>query len=152
VTASWKRWGRALPSDSGTVRGLLRRRLWVPHDHARSRSYRWGRTALGITDREGRPASRSRYGTDGTRPEGALRCPAEGNRGEDVKESYYTSVDPTHGYMKALYNCPSDGYHAAAGGEPTSWKAGPGFELVDTGYSTVSATSTSLPGKPGLAR
>jgi len=82
-----------------------------PHDHARSRAYRWGEDGLlGIADREARlcfalslwngrdPILKERlYG---------LSNP-EGNHGEDVKELYYY-LDATPGgeYLKALYKYP----------------------------------------------
>jgi hypothetical protein len=85
-----------------------------PHEHARSRAYRWGEDGLlGICDRERRlcfalalwngrdPILKERlFGLSGL----------EGNHGEDCKECYfYLDATPTHSYMKALYKYP----HAA---------------------------------------
>jgi hypothetical protein len=86
---------------------------YFPHDHARSRAYRWGEDGLlGISDRQGRlcfalalwngrdPILKERlFGLTGP----------EGNHGEDVKESYfYLDSTPTHSYMKALYRYPQN--------------------------------------------
>ena len=84
---------------------------YFPHDHARSRAYRWGEDGLlGITDRECRlcfalslwngkdPILKERlFGLTGP----------EGNHGEDCKELYYyLDSTPTHSYMKGLYKYP----------------------------------------------
>src|SRR5918993_2416841 len=113
---NWKRWGPYLSERQwGTVREDYSAGgdAWnyFPHEHARSRAYRWGEDGLlGITDREGRlcfalalwnerdPVLKERlFGlTNG-----------EGNHGEDVKEHYfYIDSTPTHSYMKALYKYP----------------------------------------------
>ncbi len=113
---NWKRWGPYLSERQwGTVREDYSAHgdCWdyFPHDHARSRVYRWGEDGLlGMTDREGRlcfalalwnerdPILKERlFGlTNG-----------EGNHGEDVKECYfYLDSSPTHSYMKALYKYP----------------------------------------------
>ncbi|MBI2059496.1 MAG: glucosidase [Nitrospirae bacterium] len=113
---NWKRWGPYLSERQwGTVREDYSPggECWsyLPHDHARSRAYRWGEDGLlGISDREGRlcfavalwngkdPILKERlFGLTGP----------EGNHGEDVKESYYyLDSTPTHSYMKALYKYP----------------------------------------------
>ena len=84
---------------------------YFPHDHARSRAYRWNEDGLaGICDRHqsicfalalwnGRdPILKERlFGLTGN----------EGNHGEDVKEYYfYLDSTPTHSYMKYLYKYP----------------------------------------------
>ncbi|HUG54877.1 MAG TPA: glucosidase [Vicinamibacteria bacterium] len=117
---NWKRWGPYLSERQwGTVREDYSSRgaSWqeFPHDHARSRAYRWGEDGLlGISDREGRlcfalalwngrdPILKERlFGLTGP----------EGNHGEDVKESYfYLDSTPTHSYMKALYKYPLEEY------------------------------------------
>ena len=57
-TRNWKRWGPYLPDRQwGTVREdySARGEAWdsFPHDHARSRAYRWGEDGLlGLTDRQ----------------------------------------------------------------------------------------------------
>src|SRR5262250_1805342 len=115
-TKNWKRWGPYLSERQwATVREDYSPygNCWdyFPHDHARSRAYRWGEDGLlGITDRECRlcfglamwngkdPILKERsFGLTGP----------EGNHGEDVKESYfYLDSTPTHSYMKALYKYP----------------------------------------------
>ncbi len=113
---NWKRWGPYLAERQwGTVREDYSRdgRCWeyFPHDHARSRAYRWGEDGLlGITDRQCRlcfavalwnerdPILKERlFGLSGP----------EGNHGEDVKELYYyLDATPTHSYLEALYRYP----------------------------------------------
>jgi hypothetical protein len=112
----WKRWGPYLSERQwGTVREDYSPygSAWdfFPHDHARSRTYRWGEDGImGICDRHqlvcfalamwnGRdPILKERlFGLTGN----------EGNHGEDVKEYYfYLDSTPTHSYMKALYKYP----------------------------------------------
>jgi hypothetical protein len=142
---NWKRWGPYLSERQwGTVREDYSPggTAWdyFPHDHARSRTYRWGEDGLlGICDREGRlcfsialwngrdPILKERlFGLSGP----------EGNHGEDVKEQYfYVDSTPTHSYMKALYKYPQAEF-------PYGWlvaenrrrgKRDPEFELSDTG-------------------
>ncbi|MGH7824974.1 MAG: MGH1-like glycoside hydrolase domain-containing protein [Candidatus Binatia bacterium] len=114
--ANWKRWGPYLSDRQwGTVREDYSPNgtAWedFPHDHARSRAYRWGEDGLGgISDRHqyicfalalwnGKdPILKERlFGLTGN----------EGNHGEDVKEYYfYLDSTPTHSYMKFLYKYP----------------------------------------------
>jgi hypothetical protein len=109
----WKRWGPYLSERQwGTVREDYSPggTAWdfFPHEHARSRTYRWGEDGIaGISDRHqlicfalamwnGRdPILKERlFGLTGN----------EGNHGEDVKEYYfYLDSTPTHSYMKSLY-------------------------------------------------
>jgi hypothetical protein len=113
---NWKRWGPYLSERQwGTVREDYSEfgECWgyFPHDHARSRAYRWGEDGLlGICDRQARlcfalalwnerdPILKERlFGLTGP----------EGNHGEDVKELYYyLDATPTHSYAKALYKYP----------------------------------------------
>src|SRR6476660_5819920 len=112
----WKRWGPYLSERQwATVREDYSEygTCWeyFPHDHARSRAYRWGEDGLlGLCDRQGRlcfalalwngrdPILKERlFGVTGP----------EGNHGEDVKESYfYLDATPTYSYAKALYRYP----------------------------------------------
>ena len=109
----WKRWGPYLSERAwGTVREDYspHGNAWeyLPHDHARSRAYRWNEDGLaGISDRrqficfalalwnERDPILKERlFGLTGN----------EGNHGEDVKEYYfYLDSTPTHSYMNYLY-------------------------------------------------
>ena len=84
---------------------------YFPHDHARSRAYRWGEDGLlGITDRECRLcfALSLWNGKDSILKERLFGLTGpEGNHGEDCKELYYyLDSTPTHSYMKGLYKYP----------------------------------------------
>ncbi len=118
-TKHWRQWGPYLSERQwGTVREdySATGEAWdyFPHDHARSRVYRWGEDGLlGFSDNHQRlcfalalwnekdPILKERmFGLTGS----------EGNHGEDVKEYYfYLDATPTHSYCKALYKYP----HAA---------------------------------------
>src|SRR6266496_6342676 len=110
---NWKQWGPYLSERQwGTVREDYSPggTAWdfLPHDQARSHTYRWGEDGLlGMSDdqqqlcfalalwNEADPILKERlFGLTNS----------EGNHGEDVKE-YYFFLDntPTHSYMKALY-------------------------------------------------
>ncbi len=141
----WKRWGPYLAERQwGTVREDYSEdgSAWTyfPHDHARSRAYRWGEDGLlGFCDRRSRlcfalglwnerdPILKERlFGLSGP----------EGNHGEDVKEVYhYVDSTPTHSYMRALYRYPQTEF-------PYGWLVDENerrgrnsgeFELLDTG-------------------
>jgi hypothetical protein len=144
-TAHWKRWGPYLSERQwGTVREDYSPHgtAWdyFPHDHARSRAYRWGEDGLlGISDNHQRlcfalalwngkdPILKERiFGLTGP----------QGNHGEDGKEYYYyLDSTPTHAYMKGLYKYPQAEFpyarlveeNARRGRRETE------FELIDTG-------------------
>ncbi len=112
----WKLWGPFLSERQwGTVREDYSENgdCWrsFPHDHARSRAYRWGEDGLlGVTDRECRLgfALALWNGVDPILKERlfGLTNP-EGNHGEDVKELYYyLDATPTASHLKALYKYP----------------------------------------------
>ncbi|MGO4882741.1 MAG: MGH1-like glycoside hydrolase domain-containing protein [Bryobacteraceae bacterium] len=142
---NWKRWGPYLSERQwGTVREDYSAHgdCWnyFPHDHARSRAYRWGEDGLlGICDRECRLcfALALWNGRDPILKERLFGLSnSEGNHGEDVKECYfYLDATPTHSYMKALYKYPQQEFPYARlveenrrrGREQTE------FELDDTG-------------------
>ena len=116
-THNWKRWGPYLSERQwGTVREDYSADgdAWnyLPHEHARSRAYRWGEDGLlGWTDRECRLAFALALwnGRDPILKERlfGLSNP-QGNHGEDVKECYfYLDSTPTHSYAKALYKYPA---------------------------------------------
>src|SRR3984893_16889000 len=117
---NWKRWGPYLADRQwGTVREDYSPdgTCWdyFPHDHARSRAYRWGEDGLlGICDREGRLcfAPVLWNGQDPILKERLFGLGnGEGNHGEDVKEMYFhLDSTPTHSYMKALYKYPQRAY------------------------------------------
>ncbi|MEL7088766.1 MAG: glucosidase, partial [Planctomycetota bacterium] len=117
---NWKRWGPYLAERQwGTVREDYSPDgdCWnyFPHDHARSRAYRWGEDGLlGFTDRECRLcfALALWNGNDNILKERlyGLTGP-EGNHGEDVKEHYwYLDSTPTHSYAKAVYRYPQSAF------------------------------------------
>ncbi len=118
--ANWKRWGPYLSQRQwGTVREDYSANgdAWndFPHEHARSRAYRWGEDGLlGICDREGRLhlALALWNGKDPILKERLFGLTnGEGNHGEDVKEAYFhLDSTPTHSYTKALYKYPLDEY------------------------------------------
>ena len=113
---NWKRWGPYLSERQwATVREDYSEQgdVWsyFPHDHARSRTYRWGEDGLlGITDRECRLcfALALWNGQDAILKERLFGLTGpEGNHGEDCKECYYyLDSSPTHSYLKALYKYP----------------------------------------------
>src|SRR5437867_8507835 len=142
---NWKRWGPYLAerqwstvredySPHGTVWS------YFPHDHARSRAYRWGEDGLlGICDRECRLclALALWNGRDPILKERLFGLAnTEGNHGEDAKECYfYLDSTPTHSYLKALYKYPQAEFPYAQLIEEgrRRGKNDPEFELSDTG-------------------
>jgi hypothetical protein len=142
---AWHLWGPYLSERQwGTVREDYSPNgtAWdsFPHDHARSRVYRWGEDGLlGICDEECRlcfalglwngadPILKERlFGLTGS----------EGNHGEDVKEYYYyLDNTPTHSYMKALYKYPQRAFPYAdlVAENQRRGRQEPEYELMDTG-------------------
>jgi hypothetical protein len=141
----WNRWG---PFVSERAWGTVREDYsadgdawsYFPHDHARSRAYRWNEDGLaGICDRHqylcfalafwnGRdPFLKERlFGVSGH----------EGNHGEDVKEYYfYLDNTPTHSYMKYLYKYPQATfpYEQLVDENKRRTRLEPEYELTDTG-------------------
>src|SRR5438046_2720371 len=116
----WKKWGPYLSERQwGTVREGYSPNgdAWgyLPHDHARSRAYRWGEDGLaGLCDDEQRLclALALWNGKDPILKERLFGLTnGEGNHGEDVKEYYfYLDSTPTHSYMKFLYKYPQAAY------------------------------------------
>src|SRR5712675_1920491 len=142
----WKRWGPYLSERQwGTVREDYSPggTAWeyFPHDHARSRAYRWGEDGIGgISDRHqmmcfglalwnGRDSilKERLFGLTGN----------EGNHGEDVKECYfYLDSTPTHSYMKYLYKYPQSAFPYSQLIEENGRRRGgqaAEYELIDTG-------------------
>ncbi len=141
----WKRWGPYLSERAwGTVREDYSSNgdAWqhLPHDHARSRAYRWNEDGLaGISDRHqyicfavalwnGRdPILKERlFGMTGS----------EGNHGEDVKEYYfYLDSTPTHSFMRFLYKYPQAEfpYRQLVEGNRSRDRRASEYELLDTG-------------------
>ena len=112
----WYKWGPYISERQwGTVREDYSSdgNAWnyFPHDHARSRAYRWGEDGLGgITDNHNLLcfAVALWNGKDPIIKERLFGLTnSEGNHGEDVKEYYfYLDSTPTHSYMKYLYKYP----------------------------------------------
>lgn len=144
-SAAWRKWGPYLSERAwGTVREDYSAAgdawQYLPHDHARSRAYRWNEDGLlGISDDDGHlcfalalwngadPFLKERmFGLSGP----------EGNHGEDAKDYwFYLDNLPSHAYMRALYKYPQRAF-------PYAWlveengrrgKDDPEFELLDTG-------------------
>jgi hypothetical protein len=141
--ADWKHWGPYVSERAwGTVREdySATGEAWeyFPHDHARSRTYRWNEDGLaGVCNRfqnmclavalwnERDPILKERlFGVTGS----------EGNHGEDVKEYFfYLDSTPTHSYMKMLYKYPQVEFPYALLVEENRLRGreAPEFELLD---------------------
>ncbi len=141
----WKKWGPYLTERQwGTVREDYSPdgSAWdfLPHDHARSKAYRWGEEGIGgISDSKQNlcfalalwngkdPILKERlFGLTGP----------EANHGEDCKEHYYyLESAPTHSYMKMLYKYPQQEYPYQQLLEETRKRSRlePEYELIDTG-------------------
>src|ERR1700682_1630628 len=143
-TKHWKRWGPYLSERQwGTVREDYSPNgtAWeyFPHDHARSRAYRWGEDGIGgISDRHQRCcfALALWNGKDHILKERMFGLTGnEGNHGEDVKEYYfYLDSTPTHSYMKFLYKYPQAAfpYLQLVGENNRRGRNQPEYELLDT--------------------
>src|SRR5947207_653205 len=141
----WKRWGPFLSERQwGTVREDYSEggTAWeyFPHDHARSRAYRWGEDGLaGISDDSQRLCLSLALwnGKDPILKERIFGLTNEqGNHGEDAKELYYyLDATPTHSYLKTLYKYPQQEFPYARLLEENRrrGKDQPEFELLDTG-------------------
>jgi hypothetical protein len=143
--SDWYLWGPYLSERQwGTVREDYSAdgEAWshLPHDHARSRAYRWGedglagfcdveqRLCLGLALWNGRdPILKERiFGLTGN----------EGNHGEDAKE-YWWFLDavPSHAWNRWRYHYPRAAYPYARLVEENARRGrlDPEFELLDTG-------------------
>ncbi len=141
----WKQWGPYVSERSwGTVREdySVHGTAWdsFPHDHARSRAYRWNEDGLaGICDDaqtlcmafafwNGRdPILKERiFGLTGP----------QGNHGEDAKEYwFYEDSTPTHSWMRWRYFYPQAEFPYAQLVDENARRGAdqPEFELLDTG-------------------
>jgi Mannosylglycerate hydrolase MGH1-like glycoside hydrolase domain len=141
----WRRWGPYLAERQwGTVREDYSPdgEAWkyFPHEHARSRAYRWGEDGIaGFSDLHQRfcialalwnerdPILKERlFGLTNL----------EGNHGEDVKEYfYYLDATPTSSYLKYLYKYPQAEFPYRKLVEENSKRTrrDPEYELLDTG-------------------
>jgi hypothetical protein len=142
---NWRTWGPYLSERQwGTVREDYSPdgSAWdhFPHDHARSRAYRWGEDGIGgfSDDRQLLCFSLALWnGRDDILKERLFGLTGpEGNHGEDVKELYYyLDGTPTGSYLKMLYKYPQAKFpYAQLLQENRSrGKDRPEFELLDTG-------------------
>ncbi len=141
----WRAWGPYVSERQwGTVREDYS--AWggawdyFPHDHARSRAYRWGEDGIGgfSDDRQYLCLSLALWnGKDPILKERLFGLTnSQGNHGEDVKELYYyLDATPSHSYLKMLYKYPQAAYpysqledeNRRRGAEQRE------FELLDTG-------------------
>jgi hypothetical protein len=142
---NWRRWGPYLSERQwGTVREDYSAwgSAWdyLPHDHARSRAYRWGEDGIAGFSDDHQYLCLSLALWNGKDPILKERLfgltNSEGNHGEDVKELYYyLDATPSHSYLKMLYKYPQAAFpysqlleeNRRRGGEQTE------FELLDTG-------------------
>jgi hypothetical protein len=141
----WDLWGSYLPERQwGTVREDYSAdgNAWnsFPHDHARSRVYRWGEDGLlGICDSQCRLCFSVALwnGVDPIlkeRPFGLAN--EEGNHGEDIKDYYFHIANtPTHSFMRGLYKYPQQRfpYEQLLEENRRRGRDQPEYELVDTG-------------------
>src|SRR3954468_12172464 len=141
----WKRWGPYLSERAwGTVREDYSEHgtAWeyLPHDHARSRAYRWGEDGLaGFSDVEQRlclalalwngrdPILKERiFGLTGS----------QGNHGEDAKEYWwYLDALPSHAWNRWRYHYPQRAfpYVELRAENGLRARSDPEYELLDTG-------------------
>jgi hypothetical protein len=141
----WKRWGPYLSERQwGTVREDYSPggTAWdyFPHDHARSRAYRWGEDGIaGMSDAEQLVCLSLALwnGRDAILKERLFGLTnSEGNHGEDVKEHYfYLDATPTHSYLKMLYKYPQRAFPYADLVAENARRGTnvPEYELIDTG-------------------
>jgi hypothetical protein len=141
----WKHWGPYLSERQwGTVREDYSPggTAWeyFPHDHARSRAYRWGEDGIaGMSDAEQRVCLSLALwnGRDSILKERLFGLTnSQGNHGEDVKEEYfYLDATPSHSYLKMLYKYPQRAFpYTDLVTENAHRDTGhPEYELRDTG-------------------
>jgi hypothetical protein len=144
---NWRQWGPYLSERQwGTVREDYSAggKAWdyLPHDHARSRAYRWGEDGIaGFSDDHQRLCLSLALwnGKDAILKERLFGLTNfEGNHGEDVKELYYyLDATPSHSYLKMLYKYPQAEFPYLQLLEENGRRNGDGrqpeFELLDTG-------------------
>jgi hypothetical protein len=128
---------------------------YFPHDHARSRAYRWGEDGIGgFCDAKQQlcMAVALWNGKDPILKERMFGLSnREGNHGEDVKELYYyLDAVPTYSYARMLYKYPQADFpttfccrrtRGATGSSPSSRSSIPAS-------STPTAISTSISNMP----
>jgi len=143
--AAWRRWGPYLAERAwGTVREDYSADgdAWssFPHDHARSRTYRWNEDGLaGLCDDSQRLCLALAFwnGVDPILKERVFGLTGpEGNHGEDAKEYWwYLDSTPTHSWMRWRYVCPQRAfpYEELVRVASERTRLDPEYELADTG-------------------
>ena len=113
---------------------------YFPHDHARSRAYRWGEDSLaGFCDINQRLCLGLALwnGRDGILKERIFGLTgAQGNHGEDAKEYWwYLDAVPSHAWNRWRYHYPQSAfpYQALIDENGRRGKQDPEYELLDTG-------------------
>jgi len=141
----WHHWGPYLSERQwGTVREDYSAggTAWeyFPHDHARSRAYRWGEDGIAGFSDGNQLVCLSLALWNGADPILKERLfgltNAQGNHGEDVKEHYfYLDATPTHSYLKMLYKYPqlTFPYDDLVAENARRGTELPEYELLDTG-------------------
>ncbi|WP_062117634.1 MGH1-like glycoside hydrolase domain-containing protein [Aureimonas sp. AU40] len=144
--AGWRQWGPYLAERQwGTVREDYSADgdawAYLPHDHARSRAYRWGEDGIaGFCDAHQHWCLSLALwnGRDPILKERLFGLAnAEGNHGEDVKEVWwYLDATPTHSYQRMLYRYPQGAFPYADLLAENARRKGtdaPEYEISDTG-------------------
>ena len=144
-TDAWRAWGPYLSERAwGTVREdySASGEAWdfFPHDHARSRAYRWSEDGLAgvCDDHESWCLALALWnGADPILKERAFGLTgSEGNHGEDAKDYWwYLDSTPTHSWMRWRYHYPQREfpYGDLLATNKARGKHDPEYELVDTG-------------------
>lgn len=142
---AWRRWG---PFVSDRQWGTVREDYspdgsawsYLPHDHARSRAYRWGEDAIaGWCDTSQRLVMGVAFwnGRDAILKERLFGLSnGEGNHGEDVKELYwYLDALPSHAWQRMRYLYPQRAFPYAELVEVNRSRSRlePEYEIADTG-------------------
>jgi hypothetical protein len=143
--AAWRRWGPYLSERAwGTVREDYSEdgEAWdyFPHDHARSRAYRWNEDGMAgfCDDRQTWCLALALWnGQDPILKERMFGLSGpEGNHGEDAKEYWwYLDATPTHSWNSWRYHYPQRAfpYHELVATNRSRGKREPEYELLDTG-------------------
>ena len=142
---AWRKWGPYVSERQwGTVREDYSADgdAWnyLPHEHARSRAYRWGEDGIGgFCDAKQNlcVAVALWNGKDPILKERMFGLSnREGNHGEDVKELYYyLDAVPTYSYARMLYKYPQAEfpYDLLVQENARRDRHQPEFEIIDTG-------------------
>jgi hypothetical protein len=141
----WRRWGPYVAARSwGTVREDYSpdgESWWsFPHEHARSRAYRWAEDGMAAVCDERQRLCLGLALWNGLDPILKERmfglAGPEGNHGEDAKEYWwYLDSTPTHSWMRWRYHYPQAEfpYQQLVAENARRSKLEPEFELLDTG-------------------